>query len=266
MPKFPDMTITSLETIEAYHLDGSYWFTMDELQDATLSQTQEKQDITGKGGRKLNSLKRNKAATVSGTNGLISAGLLEVQTGAAFEHNESAIVDWYDYKTVDGSNGSETDFKAVGTTGAEIKALYIKNPDGTLGDMLEQAESPESGKFKYDPDTKKLTFHTDVEEGTEIAIHYDRAVAGDVLTNQSDVYSDKAKLYINGFCEDKCGNNYRIQIYFPKADFNGDFDLEMGGDQVVHAFEAEALSGSCGLGGALWTYTVFGANATDTNP
>lgn len=265
MPKFPDMTITSLETIEAYHLNGAYWFTMDELQDATISQTQEKQDVTGKGGRKLNSLKRNKAVTVSGTNGLISAGLLEVQTGSTFEHKEEAIVDWYDYKTVT-SQEAETDFKAIGTSGAEIKALYIKNEDGTLGDLLEQDETPAAGKFKYDPQTKKLTFNEDVEDGTEIAIHYDRAVEGDVLTNQSDVYSEKAKLYINGFCEDKCGNNYRVQFYIPKADFNGDFDLEMGGDQVVHAFEAEALSGSCGLGGALWTYTVFGANAADANP
>ena len=28
-------------------------------------------------------------------------------------------------------------------------------------------------------------------------------------------------------------------------------------------FEAEALAGACGTGGALWTYTIFGANAED---
>ena len=37
----------------------------------------------------------------------------------------------------------------------------------------------------------------------------------------------------------------------------------MGDNQTVHAFEAEALAGGCGGTNALWTYTIFGANAAD---
>ena len=59
---FPDLTITSLETITAFNVtSGDYLFTLDELQNASIAQTQDKVDMTGKGGRKLNSLKRNKA-------------------------------------------------------------------------------------------------------------------------------------------------------------------------------------------------------------
>ena len=55
-----DITITSLETINAFDIvTGAYKFTLDELQNATIAQTQEKTDITGKQGRKLNSLKKN---------------------------------------------------------------------------------------------------------------------------------------------------------------------------------------------------------------
>lgn len=79
----------------------------------------------------------------------------------------------------------------------------------------------------------------------------------------SDSYSGKCLLYIDAFAEDKCSNVYRIQFLIPKADFSGEFSFEMGDSQTVHAFEAESLAGACGAGGALWTYTIFGANAAD---
>lgn len=56
---------------------------------------------------------------------------------------------------------------------------------------------------------------------------------------------------------------YHIQFFVPKADFSGEFSIEMGDNQTVHAFEAEALAGACGAGGNLWTYTVYGANTED---
>ena len=80
-----DITITSLETITAFDIAGAYRFTLDELQNAKIANTQDKTDITGKGGRKLNSLKKNKAVVISGTNGLVSGGLLEMQTGSEFK-------------------------------------------------------------------------------------------------------------------------------------------------------------------------------------
>ena len=70
-----DITITSLETITAFDLvTGEYLFTLDELQDATIAQTQDQSDVTGKNGRKLSTLKRNKAVKISGNNGMVSCG------------------------------------------------------------------------------------------------------------------------------------------------------------------------------------------------
>ena len=87
-----DITITSLETINAFDIaTGAFKFTLDELQNATIAQTQEKTDITGKQGRKLNSLKKNKAVTISGTNGLVSGGLLEMQVGSEFENKKTTV-------------------------------------------------------------------------------------------------------------------------------------------------------------------------------
>jgi len=258
-----DLAITSLETINAFDvLTGGYLFTLDELQSASIAQAQEKSDITGKQGRKLNSLKKNKSVTISGNNGLISGGLMGLQVGGAFE-NKNTEVKWSEYLEISGDSATIC-FKAIGTTGNEIKRVYVKNPDGTIKEVLTQDATAAAGKFAYAPTTKKLTFLAGAyEDGTEIVVHYDRKISGDVLANNSDSYSKKATLYIDALAEDKCSNVYRVQIYIPKADFSGEFTFDMGGDQTVHAFSAEALAGACGLGGALWTYTVFGANAED---
>lgn len=260
---FMDLTITSIETISLFDIStGDFMFVLDELQNATLAQTQDKQDITGKQGRKLSSLKRNKAVTVSGTNGLVSGGLLEMQTGGKFDNRKTTVM-WADYQKVSG-NASTTTYKAVGTTGAEINKIVVKNPDGTISSKLVQDATVGEGKFTYDPDTKAIAFNDGaIKDGTEIVIYYMRQINANVLENMSDVYSGKAEMYIDAMGEDKCANVYRIQIHIPKADFNGEFSFEMGENQSVHSFEAEALSGACGAGGMMWSFTVFGAESED---
>lgn len=256
-----DIAITSLDTLTAFHpATGAYWFTLDELQNASIEQSEDRTEITGKQGRRLNTLKMNKAVTISGTNGLISGGLLEVQTGSTFE-NKVTDVFWTDYLVVDDGTATTT-YKAVGTTGAEITALYLKNSDGTIGEPLEQASAAAAGKFAYAPATKTLSFHTDIADKTEVVVMYHRNITADVLADDSGKLSGKAVLYIDATGEDTCGNVYRVQIYVPRADLYGDLTLEMGDNQAVHSFQADAMSSGC-LGGSFFTYTVFGANTAD---
>lgn len=258
-----DITITSLETITAFDIvTGDFRFSLDELQTATIAQSQEKSDITGKQGRKLGSLKRNKAVKISGTNGLVSAGLLELQTGSNFEE-KTTTVKWTDYITAT-DDGATTTYIAVGTAGNEIERVYIKNKDGTLGDSFTQDAVAGDGKFAYDPATKAITFAEGaVTAGTELVAFYDRQITGNVLENMSDKYSEKCTLYVDALGEDTCGNVYRVQFYIPKADFDGNFEFGMGDNQTVHAFEAESMAGACGSAGMYFTYTVFGAEAGD---
>lgn len=258
----PDITITSLETITLFDiLTGNYRCTLDELQNTSISQAQDKQAVTGKQGRTITNMKRNKAITISGTNGLLSHGLMEMQTGAKFEHKATEVL-WTDYLEVGESNKAVTSFKAIGTAGAEIESLLIKK-DGVPTSRLEQAEAASEGKFAYNPSSKELTFHTDVVAGTEIVVYYKRKIVADTMDNDSDVYSEKCMMYIDALGEDKCSNVYRVQIFIPKADFSGEFSIEMGDNQSVHAFEAESLAGACGAGSKLWNYTIFGVDTED---
>ena len=98
-----------------------------------------------KQGRKLSSLKRNKAVTISGNNGLVSGGLMELQTGCAFENKVTTVM-WTDYLVVN-DNQTTTSYKAVGTAGNEIESVYVKNADSTLGKKLTQGATAAEGVF-----------------------------------------------------------------------------------------------------------------------
>lgn len=275
-----DYLITSLETITGFGVvDGSYIFTLDELQSASIANTEETTDITGKAGRKLAKLKKNKGATISANNGMLSGGLLEAQTGGTFEKKATEVM-WTDYLTVDSNHSATTQYTAIENSGAgtEIISLYLKK-DGVVTTGLVQSDTakaavpadpsanpPVAGSpqtFTYKPATKVLGFDNSVAEGTEIVVCYKRNIQADVLSNDSDNFAIKCQLYVDALGEDKCGNIYRIQIYFPKADVSGEFSFDLGDNQTVHAFEAEALAGACGAGANLWTYTVFGVNTAD---
>lgn len=257
-----DITLTGIETISAFHItEGHLLFTLDELQDAKVGQSQEKSDITGKQGRKLGSLKKNKAVSISGTSGIVSAGLMELQTGCEFQRNVETEVMWTDELDVTDDIAHTTN-TAVGTLGNELKAIYVKNDNGTLGEPLLQDAGVSAGKFTYDPATKTITMNPgEVADGKgRLVVFYKCKVTGSVLENLSDKYSEKCTLYVDATGEDVCGNIYHVQFYIPKADFDGNFELAMGDSQTVQTFEAEALAGSCGTNGSYWTFTVFGVN------
>lgn len=257
-----DIAVTSLETIQAFNMAGDYRFTMDELQEGKLANTADKEDITGKQGRKLNSLKKNKAATVSATNGLLVGGLMEAQTGSKFSDKDGNVTARWSETLAVATNKATTTYKAIGTAGAEIVSLYVKNENGTLGEKLEQDTAAAAGKFAYTPTSKELTFNDDMT-AKEVYVVYDRTIKGQKLENLSGTYSEKLQLYIDAIGEDLCSNQYHIQFYIPRADVSCNFDFSMGNGQTVHAFEAEALAGACGTDGALWTYTIFGAEEGD---
>ena len=245
-----DLTPTSVETITAFDMNGDFLFTLDELQSVTIGHSEDTVEITGRQGRLLNTLKRNKAVTLSGNNGMVSMGMLGAQIGAdvtsgttTYLHNERLTVN---------SNKATTTYKAVGTAGKEIVAVRLMNGDA-LGTVMEQASTAAAGKFAYNPTSKQLTFNDgELPDGTEIAVFYNRKINANTLTNPSDKYGYKAEIFLDVIMEDMCSKVYRVQFHFFRMDFNGTFDLEFGENQAVHAFEANSLSTGCNSKGELW--------------
>lgn len=260
-----DIAITSIDQITAFDIEtGALRFILDELQDASIAQTFDTTEITGRAGRTIMSFQKNKKLTVSGTNGLFSTGLFELQAGSELADAAETTISWTDYLTVENDSATTT-YKAIGETGSEIKALYVKRADGVVLKQFEQAAAAAAGEFAYAPNSKALTFSSDeIEDGTEIVVIYDRTINANLMESDSMSVAKKAKLYIDAQGEDTCNHVFHIQFYIPVAEFSGEFTLDMGGDQTVHDFEATSIvTGSCGQAGGNWTYTIFADDEAD---
>lgn len=262
-----DLIITSLETATAFsRTTGALLWILDEMSQATISNTEDKEKLTGRNGRTLGSLKKNKAATVKGTSGVVSTGMMATQVGYGAQ-NGNFNVNVPDELTVATATESDTTTSTVTLTytpvGGKVKSIAVLQEDGQLGQVYSGTD--------YTVADKTVTFASTVTiaNGTKVVAYYDRQISGDKVTNFSDKYSEIVDLYIDAFAEDKCTNTeYHIQFHFPKADFSGTFDIDLNGSQVTHAFEAEALAGNAcrvGSGRELWTYIVYGEQLDDTN-
>lgn len=252
------LSITEIDQITCFNNANELEFIMDEIQEGAINNTQEKSDITGRGGRKIGSLKKNKGVTISATNGLLVGGALAAQTGTNVEQG-SFNVRKTEIVAVN-SNEATLTGTPVGTTGAEIGYAYIKNANGSLGKKFSQdATASATGKFAYNTGDKKLTFFAgDITDGTEVVVFYDEEVTSAKISNDSEKYSKVLKMYIDVTCQDNCDNQYHGQFVINRADFNGEFDLSMGGDPTVHAIEAESLAGGCSGSTNLWDFIIYG--------
>lgn len=249
------LVITEVAQITAFNNAGELEFIMDEVQNGSIKNTQEKTDIQGRNGRKIASLKKNKAVTVSASNGVLVGGVLAAQTGTEVEQG-TFKVRITDVMTVN-SNKCSTSKKAVGTAGDEIGTLYIKNANGSLGAKLEQDAAAASGKFTYDPETKEIAL-TGITDGTEVVAFYDVEVESARISNDSEKYSKILKLYIDVVLRDSCDVEYAGQVIIQRADVSGEFELSLGGDNFAHSFEAESLAGGCTGSTNLWDLIVYG--------
>lgn len=255
------LTITEIDQITCFNNADELEFIMDEIQEGNINNTQEKVDITGRGGRKVSSLKKNKGVVVTATNGFVVGGALAAQTGTEIEYGtyEVRVTDVITVK----ENKAASNSVAVGTVGAEIGTIYKKNENGTLGEKFTQVASvTATGEFAYDPETKEITFFAgDLADGTEVVAFYDVEVESAKISNDSEKYSKVLKMFIDVTLTDNCDNLYHGQFIIPRADFSGEFDLAMGGDPTVHAIEAESLAGGCSGSTKLWDLIVYGVTA-----
>lgn len=251
------LSITQVDQITAF--DGNdLEFIMDEVTETTLSQEEEITDITGRGGRKIGSLKKNKAVTGKGTNGLIVGGALAAMVGSEVEENEEEKVRYTDTSLKVASNKASIEKKEslVGATGQEIIAVYVKNKDGSLGKKFTQNAAAAAGEFSYSEG--EITFNEgELVDGTELVAFYDIKVKAKKVSNVSDKYSKTLKLYIDCTAQDTCDNQYHVQFIIPRADFHGTFDLTFGGDPSTQDFEFGSLAGGCGGSNSLWDMVVF---------
>lgn len=252
------LIITEIVQITAFNNAGELEFIMDEVQEGSIKGSQEKTDITGRRGRKIASLKKNKSVTVSATNGLLVGGALAAQTGSDVEQG-SFLVRVSDVMTV--NNGS----CALSKTPAAnmIETIYMRNENGTLGEKLTRVDTASADaaqaktQFTYKADTREITV-SGIENGSQLVAFYDVEAEAAKISNDAERYSKVLKLYIDVVLQDSCDREYAGQIVIDRADVSGEFELSLGGENFAHAFEAESLTSGCSGSAKLWDLIVYG--------
>lgn len=254
-------TIVSYDQFTGFdRVTGNLEMILDELSDFTLNHTEEKTDITGKGGRVIGSLKRNKAVTGSGTNGMLSGGALATMLGADIEDGTFKIK--FTDPIVVTSDKGVTKEKAVGTVGNEIGTIYVRDEHNAYisgGKKLTQvASDPATGEFSYDPETKEITFFAgDIADGVEVIAFYDAEVTGKKISNSADNYSKVLSGFLDCELVDSCDNHFHGQFIFARADFSGNFDLQGGTEPSTQGFEFTSMPDLCTGKSDLWDFIVF---------
>ena len=180
--------VTSVDMASFFDNANNLVAMLDEIQDATISNTQENNDITGKNGAVIGTLKRNKAVSVTINNGLIVAGAIAMETGSPVETGKY-IIRATEILTVQ-SNAVTLEGTPVGAEGAEIVTLRKKGLGGMLeGNYEQDATASGTGKFSYADGT--ITFFAgDFEDGDQVVVFYDMEVNNAVkVSNDANTYS-----------------------------------------------------------------------------
>ena len=262
-----NFTITSLDRIHAYDRvtkKGAFYLT--ELQNTNLSNTEDTVDITGKGGRLLKQIKRNKAVSITGASALLSGDLMAAQTGSEQTSSSNYLARIPDVITVTAADITagkvKTTFVAAGTAGSEILDVRVMSDNGGLiKNTWTQATTAAENKYAYDPSTRELTLPTNASltAGQKLVVMYDYTVSGSKVVNNSDVFGKTLYLVIDCTGTDACDNEYKCQFVVYRAQFSGEFDIELGGDQAIHNFSANSLIDTCAATqtNGLWEFLVY---------
>ena len=251
--------VTSVDMASFFDNANNLVAMLDEIQDATISNTQENNDITGKNGAVIGTLKRNKAVSVTINNGLIVAGAIAMETGSPVETGKY-IIRATEILTVQ-SNAVTLEGTPVGAEGAEIVTLRKKGLGGMLeGNYEQDATASATGKFSYADGTITF-FEGDFEDGDQVVVFYDMQVENAVkVSNDANTYSKTLKCYLEVTVQTRCDEVLHGQFIFPRADFTGNFDLSVGGTDSVLAYEFRSLKNLCSVGsdaGKFWDFIVW---------
>lgn len=249
--------VTSVDSIFGYNVnsDTDLQFEITEPQTFSIDNTQDNVDLTGKQGRVIGTLARNKGVTISGTNGLFDVGLLAANTGKDAEE----VTGFYQYvEYIEKKNITTSTFTAVSPVpGNEIPRVTVyKGDTHEVDKILKQGATASPGFFTYNPATKRFVFDpTDVTNGTMFRAIYNRYVSMTTVTNSAEVFGRTYHIIANCTGEDQCKNVKYIQFDIPYAKFDGNFNIEIGDAQSVQNFTARCEVDTCSIKnrGIFWT-------------
>lgn len=259
--------IDSIDMISGFNPEtGECTFILDEIKDGTMDNAGEKVYGTGKNGRRIAALNRNKTCTFSCNNGFVVGGALAAQIGQDVEETEKSIlVPVMETLKVEKSSDStdtlivKTSHTAVGTNGKEISALYKAKKDKTPGEQIEQAAEASKAAFSYATSTNVITLPTEgFQAGDLVLVSYEYETTGRKFVNSTDAFPKNCRIVMDIILRDPCNNSsvMHSKLVVPNAAIDPSYSMTFGNEPVVHSFGFESITDVCSADNELW-YWIF---------
>lgn len=214
-------------------------FSLNQVQDLSMNQTSESQEVTDALGVSIMELMRSKALEVSANNAIYDFGLLAAQYGTEKVEVGTTVVAPA-MKTFTLTEGSYT-LKPAPVAGTEIKTVYELNGDSTLGAKYEVGTD-----FSYADG--KITMTANVDKNAEFFVMYEYETDSAIeIVNSSNQFAKMGKMTFEVLAYDVCDPETKLFGYLilPRFQLSNDFDWSIGGDNQQHAFSGKAHVDYC---------------------
>ncbi len=219
-------------------------FSLNQVQDLSLNQTSESQEITDALGVSIMELMRAKALEASSNNAIYDFGLLSAQYGT--EKVTASAEAKLTVPTMESFEVKGADYTLKHTPLKEIKAIYALNGDSTLGAKYTKGTTASATEFAYAEG--KITVPTGLTDGTEMFVMYEYESENAIeVVNSANKFAKMGKMTFECLVYDVCDPETKIFAYLilPKFQLSNDFDWSIGGDSQTHAFSGKAMVDYC---------------------
>lgn len=223
-------------------------FSLNQVQDLSLNQTSESQEITDALGVSIMELMRAKALEASANNAIYDFGLLAAQYGTEKVEVGTKV-------TAPAMETIEVPAAKDGGTTIEIElahmptkapaAVYVLNGDSTLGAKFVSGTAANDGEFAYN--AGKITLPK-TAAGLDVFVMYEYETEKAMeVVNSANKFAKMGKMTFEILAYDVCDPETKLFGYLilPRFQLSNDFDWSIGGDSQQHAFSGKAMVDYC---------------------
>ena len=153
--------------------DGSYMWSINQVQEPSLNVTSETAEAVDALGSRIATFNRGKSAEFTANNSIFDLGVFAAQNGVDVQEagvGSAISTPKFDEIVIDGTSAS---YDLAETPNDELGKIYKLNGDGTLGTAYEKGAAASSTKYAYDESTNKLTPPTGLSAGDRLMVMYE---------------------------------------------------------------------------------------------
>lgn len=221
-------------------------FALNQVQDLSMNQTSESQEVTDALGVSIMELMRSKALEVSANNAIYDFNLLASQYGTEkVVASEDAKIVTPAMETIE-IVADKTEYNLKHTPKTVPTAIYALNGDSTLGAKYAKATSASATEFAIDG--AKVTVPTGLDVGAELFVMYEYETENAIeVVNSAKNFAKIGKMTFEILAYDVCDPETKLFGYLilDRFQLSNDFDWSIGGDSQQHAFSGKAHVNYC---------------------